>query len=167
MTHNEWDSLLELWNTPSHQAKCETNKRNRSMLKVHHRTGSRSFVSARHEMRDKETEEEPNRIEFYLAIYYKEGNGWSCSEAEDKYNLMKEMQSEQVAEGEISLTSDQIVDCVLGTKSGYVKGLGYGPKPTTSGSSSMRNAELQKTLRKTQEDASRVERELKDQIEAQ
>uniref|UniRef100_A0A5B6ZRF4 Uncharacterized protein n=1 Tax=Davidia involucrata TaxID=16924 RepID=A0A5B6ZRF4_DAVIN len=102
MTHNEWDSLLELWNTPSHQAKCETNKRNRSMLKVHHRTGSRSFVSARHEMCDKETEEEPDRIKFYRATYYKKGKGWSCPEAEDKY----EMQSEQVAEGEIPLTSD-------------------------------------------------------------
>ena len=41
-----------------------------------------------------------------------------------------------------ALSPDEICDRVLGTRSGYIKGLGYGPKPKGKGINS--NAKIQK-----------------------
>ena len=41
-----------------------------------------------------------------------------------------------------ALSPDEICDQVLGTRSGYIKGLGYGPKPKGKGINS--NAKIQK-----------------------
>ncbi|KAM7500249.1 hypothetical protein LguiA_024663 [Lonicera macranthoides] len=46
-----------------------------------------------------------------------------------------------------NMIDDEAADRVLGTKSDYIKGLGYGPKPNTSTSSNRRNVELEKALR--------------------
>ena len=50
------------------------------------------------------------------------------------------------------MTDDEAVDRVLGTRSDYIKGLGYGPKPSTSASSNRRNVELEKALRETRKE---------------
>ncbi|KAG5631494.1 hypothetical protein H5410_003211, partial [Solanum commersonii] len=44
--------------------------------------------------------------------------------------------------GEAAMTTDKIVDTVLGTKSGYIRGLGYGPKPNTTRATQRKMAEL-------------------------
>ena len=41
-----------------------------------------------------------------------------------------------------ALSPDEICDRVLGTRSGYIKGLGYGPKPKGKGINS--NVKIQK-----------------------
>lgn len=46
------------------------------------------------------------------------------------------------------MTIDKIVDVVLGTKSGYIKGLGYGPKPNTTRATQRRAAKLEGSLKK-------------------
>ena len=51
------------------------------------------------------------------------------------------------------MSSAQIVETVLGRRSGYIKGLGYGPKPTRSIRSNMDTTEvleLRETLRQSQ-----------------
>ncbi|KAG5576495.1 hypothetical protein H5410_056629 [Solanum commersonii] len=48
--------------------------------------------------------------------------------------------------GESSMTIDEIVDAILGKKSGYIKGLGYGPKPNTNRATQRRTTELEDSL---------------------
>ena len=60
---------------------------------------------------------------------------------------MVELQSIPVEEGTKPKSIDNIVDEVLGTRSGYIKGLGYGPKPSSS-----RSKVLEESLKKTQDE---------------
>ncbi|KAF3658841.1 hypothetical protein FXO37_14243 [Capsicum annuum] len=48
--------------------------------------------------------------------------------------------------GESSMTIDEIVDVVLSKKLGYIKGLGYGPKPDTITATQRRAVELEDSL---------------------
>ncbi|KAJ0103240.1 hypothetical protein Patl1_05333 [Pistacia atlantica] len=69
--------------------------------------------------------EECDRISFFK---FKEGKGWMPPETKAKYNEMIELK-EKSSSDDKPLTTDEICDQVLGTQSGYIKGLGYGPKP--------------------------------------
>ncbi|KAF3682357.1 hypothetical protein FXO38_01308 [Capsicum annuum] len=62
--------------------------------------------------------------------------------------------------GEASMTIDEIVDVVLSTKSGYIKGLGYGHKPNTTRATQKRTAELEDSLKKEKQEAVRAQHEL-------
>uniref|UniRef100_A0A3Q7GL59 Uncharacterized protein n=1 Tax=Solanum lycopersicum TaxID=4081 RepID=A0A3Q7GL59_SOLLC len=57
-------------------------------------------------------------------------------------NNMKDLK-DLYSSGESSMTIDEILDTVLGTKSGYIKGLGYGPKSNTTIATQRRTAELE------------------------
>ncbi|KAK9045790.1 hypothetical protein V6N11_051698 [Hibiscus sabdariffa] len=74
-------------------------------------------------------DQEPNRMDFFKATHYSNGKGWTSSNAQTTYEKMVELQSTPVEEGSDPKTTDDIVDEVLGTRSGYIPGLGYGPKP--------------------------------------
>ncbi|PHT73131.1 hypothetical protein T459_23916 [Capsicum annuum] len=62
--------------------------------------------------------------------------------------------------GESSMTTDEIVDVVLGTKSGYIKGLGYGPKPNTTRATQRRMTVLEDSLKKVKLEAASAQNEL-------
>ncbi|KAF3663602.1 hypothetical protein FXO38_10548 [Capsicum annuum] len=55
--------------------------------------------------------------------------------------------------GESSMTIDEIVDVVLGTKSGYIKGFGYGTKSNTTRETQRRTIELEDSLKKVKHEA--------------
>ncbi|KAK9033727.1 hypothetical protein V6N11_049912 [Hibiscus sabdariffa] len=80
----------------------------------------------RHQRND---DQEPNRMDFFKATHYSNEKGWTSSNAQTTYEKMAELQSTPVEEGPEPKTIDNIVDEVLGTRSGYIPGLGYGPKP--------------------------------------
>ena len=74
---------------------------------------------------------------------------------------MQELLTKSTEEGG-SLTASEICDRVLGIRSGYIKGLGYGPKPNTSTSTTNTLLqELQEKLKQSQAENS----QLKDQIQ--
>ena len=64
---------------------------------------------------------------------------------------MVELQSIPVEEGTKPKSIDNIVDEVLGTRSGYIKGLGYMPKPSSSRSKA-NPVDLEESLKKTQDE---------------
>ena len=64
---------------------------------------------------------------------------------------MVELQSIPVEEGTEPKSIDNIVDEVLGTRSGYIKGLGYGPKPSSSSRSKASAVDLEVSLKKIQD----------------
>ncbi|KAM3287216.1 hypothetical protein P3S67_020646 [Capsicum chacoense] len=144
------------------QKRCEINKVNRTKLKANHFMGSKAFVAARAEIiplntisycflviqGEKEYEGvEPDRIQFYKHTHYTSEKGWSSEEAETNYNNMTDLKALYTS-GEFSMTIDKIVDVVLGTKSGYIKGLGYDPKPNTTRAKQRRTAEVEGSLKK-------------------
>ncbi|KAM3320169.1 hypothetical protein P3S67_007369 [Capsicum chacoense] len=61
---------------------------------------------------------------------------------------------------ESSMTIDEIMDVVLGTKLGYIKGLGYGPKPNTTRATQRRTAELEDSLKKAKQEAASAQNKL-------
>ena len=65
---------------------------------------------------------------------------------------MQELLAQSAADG-ARLSEDQIYDQVLGTRSGCVKGLGFGPRPTisSSGTTSMMQ-DLQEKLKQSQDE---------------
>ncbi|XP_015162838.1 uncharacterized protein [Solanum tuberosum] len=90
---------------------------------------------------------EPDRIEFYKHTHYTSEKGWFSLEGETHYNNMIDLKDIYTS-GESSMTIDENVDIVLGTKSGYIKGLGYHPKPNTTRATQRRTAELEDSLKK-------------------
>ena len=62
-----------------------------------------------------------------------------------------ELQSIPVEEGTKPKSIDNIVDEVLGTRWRYIKGLGYGPKPSSS-RSKINPVDLEKSRKKTQDE---------------
>ncbi|KAM3308955.1 hypothetical protein P3S67_010699 [Capsicum chacoense] len=149
-----------MWNNLEHKKRCKINKANRTKLKYNHFIGSKAFVAARAEIGGKEFEGiDLDRIELYKNTHYKNKKGWSSEEAETNYNNMKDLQALYTS-GESSITIDEIMDVVPGTKSGYIKGLGYGPKPNTTRATQRRTTELEDSLKKAKLKAASAQNKL-------
>ncbi|KAM3216427.1 hypothetical protein P3L10_025868 [Capsicum annuum] len=93
-------------------------------------------------------------------------NKWKELTREDKdaalircHNNMNDLKALYTS-GESSMTIDEIVDVVLGTKSGYIKGLGYGPKPNTTRATQRRMTVLEDSLKKVKLEAASAQNEL-------
>ncbi|XP_060184610.1 uncharacterized protein LOC132614224 isoform X1 [Lycium barbarum] len=166
LTRENWNKLCDMWADPEHKKRCDINRANRSKLKTNHFMGSKAFVPARAELAENGVE--PDRIEFYKSTHYSTEKGWSSLEAETNYNTMKDLKDIYTSgePGEPCMTIDQIMDTVLGAKSGYVKGLGYGPKPDTTRATQRRTAELEDSLRKTKEEAASAQHDLQKRLNA-
>ncbi|KAM3324186.1 hypothetical protein P3S67_005337 [Capsicum chacoense] len=102
--------------------------------------GSKAFVATRAKIEYEGVE--PDRIEFYKHTHYTSEKGWSSEEAKNKYNNITDLKALYTF-GESSMTIDEIMDVVLGKKSGYIKGFGYGPKPNTTRETQRRTIELE------------------------
>ncbi|KAK3230394.1 hypothetical protein Dsin_002275 [Dipteronia sinensis] len=70
----------------------------------------------------------PSPIILFHDMHFNDKNGWINDKARDKFEQMIALQTKSVEDG--SLISDEdICEKVLGKRSGYVKGLGFGPRP--------------------------------------
>ncbi|KAH0673133.1 hypothetical protein KY284_024220 [Solanum tuberosum] len=83
--------------------------------------------------------------------------------ARAELNNMKDLK-DLYTSGEASMTTDEIVDTVLGTKSGYIRGLGYGPKPNTTRATQRKTAELEDSLRKAKQEAASAQNNLQNRL---
>ncbi|KAL8555783.1 hypothetical protein ACS0TY_003555 [Phlomoides rotata] len=73
-------------------------------------------------------------IELYKATHCSPEDGWISEETKKNWEMMIKKREEYI-ELKIEKTSDDIRLEVLGHGTGYVKGLGYGPKPPSRRSS--------------------------------
>ncbi|WCJ29443.1 hypothetical protein M5689_011079 [Euphorbia peplus] len=149
---NNWESLCDYFASDKFKKASAKNSENRKYVKAPHVTGRKSFTVLQNEIIQKELNGEPcDRIELYKRTHYSEKKGWSSATAEDNRNLMKEKQAKYNAE-EILKTEGEIVEEVLGRGSGYMKGLGYGPKPPSRHTShDFDRQQLEKEYRHAQE----------------
>ncbi|XP_039119187.1 uncharacterized protein LOC120255431 [Dioscorea cayenensis subsp. rotundata] len=137
ITQANWEDLCDYWDNDKTKERAKKAKVSRSYMKTPHNQGSKSFVVVRHELMKKDDESiideqhECNRIELYKSTHYKKGKGWASLEAKANYCAMQQKFKKAIDENQ-DVDVDKICDEVLGTRSGYIKGLGYGPKPNAS-----------------------------------
>ncbi|KAK9278367.1 hypothetical protein L1049_027932 [Liquidambar formosana] len=75
---------------------------------------------------DPHTKVEPDRIEFYgLTHYSSDTKFWINPGAERLYNEMIALRAQHDSDSDNLMTTDEICDQVLETKSGYIRGLGH------------------------------------------
>ncbi|KAG5586779.1 hypothetical protein H5410_047213 [Solanum commersonii] len=154
LTPKNWNRLCDMWINPHHK------------LKSNHFMGSKALVASRAAMGGTKPEGvEPDRIEFYKHTHYTSEKGWYSLHAETHYNNMIDLKDIYTS-GESSMTIDEIVDIVLGTKLGYIKGLGYGPKPNTTRATQRRTAELGDSLKKAKQEAASAQHDLQKRLNA-
>ncbi|KAA0060721.1 CACTA en-spm transposon protein [Cucumis melo var. makuwa] len=95
-----------------------------------------SFLQRQHELAEKKGES-IDRVELFRKIHVRAGT-FVSQDTKDTHNQMLELQSQPTLEGS---PGDEICDQVLGRRSSYSKGLGWGLKSkarkTTSASNSM------------------------------
>ncbi|KAM3238742.1 hypothetical protein P3L10_013775 [Capsicum annuum] len=120
---DDWKHLVEYFGTDEFKFVSERIKRNREKQITKHSCGTRSFAEVEESMRNPLTREKemPDKI-WEIQHTRKNVNG----EREQLQQLVIEQQSEEI---DNSMASDEILSLVLGVRSGYFRGKGYGKKP--------------------------------------
>ncbi|PVH48052.1 hypothetical protein PAHAL_4G228500 [Panicum hallii] len=70
MTDEQWNDLVESWKRPKKMETCQKNKNNRSNVKHHHTTGSRSYPVHVENLGDKYIDHEPDALELFKECHY-------------------------------------------------------------------------------------------------
>ncbi|WJZ89405.1 hypothetical protein VitviT2T_008627 [Vitis vinifera] len=129
----QWDWLCDRFASEKFQRRSTLNTENRMKLPFTHR----------------------GLIELFKLMHWTSQNGWINQEAKASYEKMLELQKQPVPEGGQALKEAEICVQVLGSRSGYIKGLGHGPRPPSSSSKSThkshREIELENELKATRE----------------
>ncbi|KAL6186204.1 hypothetical protein ACLB2K_042325 [Fragaria x ananassa] len=157
-TQQEWEFLCTHFSSSEKfKIHSEKNVINRSQLKHHHKAGSKSFMSHQEQIAA-QTGEIQGAIDRFETEYKSTKKGWDLG-AKAKWDAMIKMRTETTEpDGTRTMTDDEICEKVLGVKSGYIKGCGFGPRPAPKRIShssinemSEKNKELQEQLQKTQQ----------------
>ncbi|KAK8988960.1 hypothetical protein V6N11_030331 [Hibiscus sabdariffa] len=96
---------------------------------------------------------EPAEMKLYYDAHHKKDGTWVNQQAEENYEKMKTILSEEIEKG-IEVNGRQILEKVLNVKYGYTRGLGHGVKPSSSAElelESALNAERVENEKRTQE----------------
>ncbi|KAL6341766.1 hypothetical protein AAG906_038010 [Vitis piasezkii] len=151
-----WDYLCDRFSRNNLSVVQRINSVNRSKMPFHHREGSRHLSNMNGEM--------VGQIELFKLVHWKSQDGWISQEARDYYLQRHLLRKER------GYDRGEICEKVLGQKSGYVKGLGFGPKPISFSksrpSSSEREIELEHRLVETQQQQLETQEDRIDQLEA-
>ncbi|KAL3820381.1 hypothetical protein ACJIZ3_006286 [Penstemon smallii] len=153
---NGFKYAVHISNEKRRPLQCEINRNNRSKLSVLHNQGSRAFVTLLNELEEK-AGKQLDKIEFFPPTHCTDGK-WTTSECEVRYKSMLNVQAKSIAEGN-SMTPNKCYDEVMGVKSGYDKGFGYGPKPPRTASSAS-TRKLEEALKDSQIENTRLKERL-------
>ncbi|XP_024190478.2 uncharacterized protein LOC112194476 [Rosa chinensis] len=156
-TEEEWAFLCTYFSSEDFQIVSEKNSINRSRLKYHHKAGSKSFMLHQEQI-DAQSGEMLGAIERFEMEYKSIKKGWDLG-AKELWDQMVKMRTETtLPDGTRTMNDDEICAKVLGVKSGYIKGCGFGPRPPPSSTSrssldemSEKNKELEDILEETQD----------------
>ncbi|KAK8560169.1 hypothetical protein V6N12_012972 [Hibiscus sabdariffa] len=164
---DDWKNMCKHFESDRFQGQSKANKNNREQMRIPHTSGSKSFVQRIYELKNNQenienhSEEsnvepvehvEPVEIKLYYDAHHKKDGTWVNQQAEENYEKMRTILSEEIEEG-IEVNGRQILEKVLNSKCGYTRGLGYGVKKRSS-----KELELQSAL-----DAERVGNEKRTQ----
>nr|GMC69556.1 Transposase, Ptta/En/Spm, plant [Ipomoea batatas] len=161
LTQDNWNELCDYWSKGNVQVKCMINSWCRSQQKIPHNQGSVAFVPVFNELRQKEEGGfMPDSIALFKFTRCK-NDKWITPEAEETYQKMITMLETSTSDGN-PMTVDQVYDVVMGTRSGYIKGMGNGSKPQTSRSTRASTSHLEEQMKTTMNENSQLKTELAD-----
>ncbi|KAL3617254.1 hypothetical protein CASFOL_039001 [Castilleja foliolosa] len=118
----------------------EANSNNRKKMQAKHVTGRTPFTIIQNEISLKNGD--CDMIELYKYTHANVKGKWSSALAKKNWEQMNELIDLYAAEG-VEKSEQEIVAEVVGRGNGYIKGLGYGPKPP--GKQSQLQQELEET----------------------
>ncbi|XP_058106942.1 uncharacterized protein LOC131250675 [Magnolia sinica] len=128
VTIDNWRILCERFSSEAFQKRSRINSTNREKLEVNHVAGSKSFVRHRYDMRDSVTGQEPGPVDLYRGTHCRQATeSWVHPRASENWAAMDIIRSQPTLDGSQRSELD-ILSEVLGTRSGYVRGLGHGAK---------------------------------------
>ncbi|KAL3638292.1 hypothetical protein CASFOL_017663 [Castilleja foliolosa] len=139
----QWEILCDHFNSPVFQHQSEANSNNRKKMQAKHVTGRTPFTIIQNEISLKNGESD--MIELYKFTHENVRGTWSSDVAKKNWEQMNELRDLYAAEG-VEKSEQEIVTEVIGRGNGYIKGLGYGPKPP--GKHSQLQQELEETRAK-------------------
>ncbi|XP_059311964.1 uncharacterized protein LOC132063443 isoform X2 [Lycium ferocissimum] len=134
VVREDWEFLIQYFGSEEFKAKSERNKINRKKQTTKHSCGSKSFAEVEESTRDRLTGEKapPDRV-WELQHTRKNDKGellWSDEQSQRVYGQIQELVAQQQYEqNENPKTGDEILAAILGERTGYVRGKGYGKKP--------------------------------------
>ncbi|KAL3643653.1 hypothetical protein CASFOL_014468 [Castilleja foliolosa] len=136
----QWEILGDHFNSPEFQHQSEANSNNRKKMQAKHVTGRTPFTIIQNEISLKNRD--CDMIELYKYTHANVKGKWSSALAKKNWEQMNELRDLYAAEG-VEKSEQEIVAEVVGRGNGYIKGLGYGPKPP--GKQSQLQQELEET----------------------
>ncbi|CAN1136432.1 hypothetical protein LINPERHAP2_LOCUS9461 [Linum perenne] len=170
----DWVNLLDIMDTNEAKKERETNKTNRKLKKINHRSGSRPQSRWKHEY-EVEHGEPPSRGDLFIAMHKGKDNKYKSDEAKAVGERIEEIQALGLAPRHVA--SNDALALALGKPEhpGRVRGLGYGAVPSKATCIRKRSrdpevAALRDQLRETQDKQKEMEAQVQvkqSQIEAQ
>jgi len=146
MSDDEWNALTAKWKNPKNMETSEKNKTNRSKVKYHQTTGSRSYVAHLHAYKKQSNNAEPSThqneeldvVEAFKTCHTSSKKGLDES-AREALSNMEALRAAPVDEGETAVSSVQVVSQALpkNSSNSFLKNIGI--KPTTSSKSAALN----------------------------
>ncbi|KAL3638435.1 hypothetical protein CASFOL_017806 [Castilleja foliolosa] len=138
----QWELLCDHFDSPEFKNQSQANSNNRKKMRAKHITGRTPFTIIQNEISDQKGDD-CDMIELYKSTHENVNGKWSSDVAKENWELMMEKKEKYAEEG-IEKSEQEIVTEVLGHANGYIKGLGYGPKPPGK-----RNSQLHQELEET------------------
>ncbi|KAK8948971.1 hypothetical protein KSP39_PZI005837 [Platanthera zijinensis] len=122
----------------------EINKQNRSKQKIKSHVGTKSIARTIYEMR--EAPQKEDELPIYIRLWEKTRKGkhneWQDDTSEELNKKLLELHEAQIREnGEDKLTPEEAYTKILGYRSGYILGMGPGPRPSERGRTNIQHLE--------------------------
>ncbi|XP_021305413.1 uncharacterized protein LOC8076164 [Sorghum bicolor] len=179
MKRAEWKKPVDYWFDPKSQEKSAKNKVNRGQVRLHQRTGSRSYIAHRYSLRPKYNNMEPDPIEFFGECMNSPQSGRTPL-ANEIYEQMVAEKERDPDEGEEQRSPSKIVAESLShisCSSTFLPNLGVNKtvktaRSTTAAVEARLQAEFEARLQAERDEAERDEaarkqEELQEQLRAQ
>ncbi|KAF7812110.1 uncharacterized protein G2W53_033086 [Senna tora] len=133
VTPEDWNCLVEHYSSDTFKVVSERNKRKREKQVIRHTYGPRSFAEVEELTRDPATGKmaTPDAV-WDIQHTHKTNWGriWLDPKSKEIHGRLQKLVFQQ-KDNPHPLTGDEILEYVLGEKSGYVRGKGYEKKPIT------------------------------------
>ncbi|KAK8946415.1 hypothetical protein KSP39_PZI007369 [Platanthera zijinensis] len=128
-----WNWIIRYWGSTRFKRSNGINKQNKSQQKMKSHVESKSIARTIYEMRGapQEQDELPLYVRLWEKTHKGKHNEWQDEATEEIYKKLLELHDTQIKEkGEDKLTLEEAYTTILGHHSGYILGMGSGPRPS-------------------------------------
>ncbi|KAF7151007.1 hypothetical protein RHSIM_Rhsim02G0136300 [Rhododendron simsii] len=157
----DWGYLSNLWQEKDYQEKCDKYKDSRSKPRNHYVAGSKAFYKIKNHWKKKNNGVNLDLPETWMKTHYSEKRKcWTngiifCDICKKK---LKDVQDQAMANGSVPLTDEELSCTIFGSKPGYIRGLGHGPKPSLTKFGQTSRAQLIKDAEEAREETTAAQK---------